>query len=336
MTASNQTGFTSNTTTTTNNNNNSSISGNMNNDNNTMIFIVATIIFALVIARVLAKYVLRGAGITSRHRHSALLIGLCGSGKTALFAQLIAQKRIKTRTSMKANRAVMTLRSKHSITNNGKQEDDSTDNKLTKTVSNTNTNTAAVGAPVEVVDYPGHRRLRDSLTSDLEEANKVILVVDTVTIQDDRQEGAQALAELVVSVFTSPAFYGVKRVLVACTKRDELTSYSAKAVKKILEAEITRCIATRRGDVQSLDSIVNASGIAVGRKKNKSGASGRNNNSNLSRGGKVHELLLGESGKFTFDDFPVPVVFVDVSSYVSPTEHPFNVEAVREFVDEKI
>ncbi|KAH9588862.1 Signal recognition particle receptor [Trypanosoma melophagium] len=302
-----------------------------------MIFLVATVIVALVIARIIAKYVLSGVGITSRHRHTVLLIGLCGSGKTTLFAQLIAQKRITTRTSMKPNRAVMTLRSKHSITNNG-EHNFSADNESTRTVSTTTTTatTTTVGSPVEVVDYPGHRRLRESLTSDLEEANKVVLVVDSVTIQDDRQEGAQALAELVVSVFTSPAFYGVKRVLVACTKRDELTSYSAKAVKRILEAEVTRCLATRRGEVQSLDSIVNASGLAVGRRKNKSGGGVSNSNSSSSRVGKVHELLLGESGKFTFDDFPIPVVFVDVSSYVLPTEHPFNVEVVREFVDEKL
>ncbi|KAF5219987.1 hypothetical protein ECC02_006996 [Trypanosoma cruzi] len=285
-----------------------------------LFFGIVTVIVALFIARFISRYVFGAIGVYSRHRHTLLLIGLCGSGKTALFAQLVAQKCVSARTSMQPNRAVMTRRQ---LSSHKEEEEEESSFSAPSRFSN------GANASQVVVDFPGHRRLRDSLLSAVEEAMSVVVVVDAVTIQDDRQEGAQALAELIFSVFTSSAFYGVQRVLVACTKRDELTSYSAKAVRKLLEAEITRFVTSRRGDLQSLDSILNSARVVVGHKKSKfagGGDSGR-------RDGIAHQLSLDESGKFTFDKFPVPVHFADVSSVVDPARHPFNVEPVWEFVE---
>ncbi|ESL07697.1 hypothetical protein TRSC58_04610 [Trypanosoma rangeli SC58] len=284
-------------------------------------FVVASIIFSLIIAGLIVRYLFGTRGASSRHRHTLLMVGLCGSGKTTLFAQLVARKCVSTRTSMEPNRAAMKRRAVLSGTEKG-------------VPSSAAPSMFANGADasVVVVDFPGHRRLRESLLPALEEAKNVVVVVDAVTIQDDRHEGAQALAELLLSVFTSSAFYGVQRVLVACTKRDELTSYSAKAVRKLLEVDITRCITSRQGDLQSLDNILNSAGVAVGRSKNNSG-SGRSSGSTDCR---AHQLSLGDAGKFTFDTFPVPVQFVDVSSMVDPSRHPFNVEAVWDFVEGRI
>ncbi|KEG07584.1 signal recognition particle receptor subunit beta [Trypanosoma grayi] len=293
---------------------NESSTGNVSIDSsssNTNVFIfLVTLFIALIFGRFIAQRLWSVTGISGRHRHTLLLLGLCGSGKTTLFAQLVANKRISARTSMQPNRAAMAERLAE-----GSGVDDS---------SAYSPSVAAANSNIVVVDFPGHRRLRESLAPALENARDVVFVVDAVTIQDDRHEGAQALAELVVSVVTSPEFYGVQRVLVACTKRDELTSYSAKAVRKLLEAEITRCVATRRGGVQSIDSIVNSAGVAVGRKAHKAGGS---------NGGYAHELFLGESGKFSFDAFPVPVQFADVSSLAEPGQHPFNVNPVRDFAE---
>ncbi|PBJ79156.1 signal recognition particle receptor subunit beta [Trypanosoma cruzi] len=285
-----------------------------------LFFGIVTVIAAFFIARFISRYVFGAIGVYSRHRHTLLLIGLCGSGKTALFAQLVAQKCVSARTSMQPNRAVMT---RSQLSSHKEEEEKESSFSAPSRVSN-GANTSQV-----VVDFPGHRRLRDSLLSAIEEAMSVVVVVDAVTIQDDRQEGAQALAELIFSVFTSSAFYGVQRVLVACTKRDELTSYSAKAVRKLLEAEITRFVTSRRGDLQSLDTILNSDRVVVGHKKGKFAGGGDSSR----RDGLAHQLLLDESGKFTFDNFPVPVRFADVSSVVDPARHPFNVEPVWEFVE---
>ncbi|RNF02161.1 signal recognition particle receptor subunit beta [Trypanosoma rangeli] len=284
-------------------------------------FVVATVIVSIIIAGFIARCLFGSRGASSRHRHTLLMIGLCGSGKTTLFAQLVARKCVSTRTSMEPNRAAMKRRAVLCSTDKG----------VFPSVAPSMLGNG-VDASVVVVDFPGHRRLRESLLPALEEAKNVVVVVDAVTIQDDRHEGAQALAELLLSVFTSSAFYGVQRVLVACTKRDELTSYSAKAVRKLLEVDITRCITSRQGDLQSLDNILNSAGVVVGRSKNNSG-SGR---SSCGRDCRAHQLSLGEAGKFTFDAFPVPVQFVDVSSMVDPSRHPFNVEPVWDFVEGRI
>ncbi|PWU99453.1 hypothetical protein C4B63_9g305 [Trypanosoma cruzi] len=224
-----------------------------------LFFGIVTVIAAFFIARFISRYVFGAIGVYSRHRHTLLLIGLCGSGKTALFAQLVAQKCVSARTSMQPNRAVMT-RSQLSSHKEEEEEKESSFSAPSRVSNGANTSQV-------VVDFPGHRRLRDSLLSAIEEAMSVVVVVDAVTIQDDRQEGAQALAELIFSVLTSSAFYGVQRVLVACTKRDELTSYSAKAVRKLLEAEITRFVTSRRGDLQSLDTILNSDRVWWGTKR---------------------------------------------------------------------
>ncbi|RNF19711.1 signal recognition particle receptor subunit beta [Trypanosoma conorhini] len=285
------------------------------------VLVVASVIFALLLASFIARCVLGARGAASRRRHTLLLIGLCGSGKTTLFAQLVAQKRVSTRTSMEPNRAAMRRRTPASSTEKG-----------VSSPAAPSMFASGADASVLVVDFPGHRRLRGLLLPALEEAKNVVVVVDAVTIQDDRHEGAQALAELLLSVFTSSAFYGVQRVLVLCTKRDELTSYSAKAVRKLLEAELTRCIASRQGGLQSLDSILNSDGVVVGRSKNKPvggrGSGGRNR--------RAHQLSLGDGGRFTFDAFPVPVRFADASAMVDPARHPFNVDAVWDFVEGRI
>ncbi|EKF26655.1 hypothetical protein MOQ_009645 [Trypanosoma cruzi marinkellei] len=288
-----------------------------------LLFGIVTVIIALFIARFISRYVFGAIGVYSRHRHTLLLIGLCGSGKTTLFAQLVAQKCVSARTSMQPNRAIMTRRQLPS--HKEEKEEEKSSFSSPSRVSN------GANASQVVVDFPGHRRLRDSLLSAIEEAMSVVVVVDAVTIQDDRQEGAQALAELIFSVFTSSAFYGVQRVLVACTKRDELTSYSAKAVRKLLEAEITRFVTSRRGDLQSLDTILNSARVVVGQKKSKFAVGGGSSSSR--RDGPTHQLSLDESGKFTFDNFPIPVHFADVSSVVDPARHPFNVEPVWDFVE---
>lgn len=267
-----------------------------------MLLIAVTIIVALLVAYYISTLFSAVRGTTRRRSRSVLLVGLTGSGKTTLFAQLVARKRVEVRTSMEPNRGVM---------------------RLASAAENEDPTAGSESSGVTIIDFPGHRRLRESLMRALEEVKKVVFVVDAVTIQDPH-EGAEAVAELIVAVLSSTEFFGVESVLIACTKRDELTSYSAKAVQKLLEKEITHCLSTRHGGVQRLESIVNASGVAVG-----SGNKSRRNAA--THGCRAHELSLDEARKFSFANFQVPVQFVDISSFVGPEDQVYNVEPVREF-----
>lgn len=204
-------------------------------------------------------------GLT-RPRTLHLLAGLVGSGKTAMLARLLGNPgpaALETVSSMAANRAV-------------------------------------VGG-VPLVDYPGHRRLRREIFSVLEEAKKLVLVVDSETIQDDRDEGAQALSELVVDLFQSKAFKGVGSVLFACTKQDKVTSFKAVAVRRFLEKEITLQLSTRSGTVGSIGAIQNV--------KTK-----ETRESIAAKADDACALFLNADGKFLFDDMAMPIKFVEVSS----------------------
>ncbi|EPY38978.1 signal recognition particle receptor subunit beta [Angomonas deanei] len=172
-----------------------------------------------------------------------------------------------------------------------------------------------------IVDFPGHRRLQGNLWEALAEAKKVVVVIDSITIHDDHQEGAGALAALLFSLLQSPEFIGVQQVVFACSKRDELTSYTAKAVQKLLEAAMTRTIESKQGDIGSVDRVVDGKGTVIQRK-----ATGNRRSLNLEC----------ENGKFSFQSFGdscrVPISFVEVSANPNPGEHKFNTQPLVEFI----
>lgn len=224
--------------------------------------------------------------------NAAMLIGLCGSGKTSLFLRLTspaeANSLPETNTSMRPNKGIFRGEGGHSNT---------------------------------IVDYPGHRRLRgDGLYATLQESKRLIVVVDAITIQDVHTEGAQAVADLLYDVLQSNAFDGVQSVLVACNKRDDVTSFSAKAVRRLLETEITRQISTRSAAVGSVDKVTSASGQVT-----------QNTRRGLNPSDRSDECLLmvQANGKFTFDDLRVPAQFIDVSAV---GDELYNTEGVKAFI----
>eukprot|EP00796_Vickermania_ingenoplastis_P010570 gene10570-7340_t len=244
-----------------------------------------------VIAAVLALLVVLHrcglfGGSTAPRRTAVLLMGLPSSGKTCLFAQLTRGEEVQTCTSMELNEGTVTVGG------------------------------AAGGSQkvVHLIDHPGHRRLYPSLLNALQRAIKVVIVVDAVTIHDDRHEGAAAVAELLHRFIQTPEFYGVREVLVACTKRDEITSFSSTAVKKLLEAAMATCIQSRRGELSHVDEVLDAKGVVVGKRGAATGHSS---------GGRHFQLEMGEHNNFAFDQhMPIPVRFVDVSSF--PQSQPSN------------
>lgn len=170
-----------------------------------------------------------------------------------------------------------------------------------------------------LIDHPGHRRLFPSLLRSLRRACHVVLVVDSITLHDDRDDGVAAIAELLYRTIQSPEFYGVQSMLIACTKRDECTSYSSKAVRKLLEAAITTCIHSRRGELGKVEQVIDGKGEVVKR---------LSDDRHARKGDGTHHVLSlgGEGGKeeeedeedktFSFhaSSFPIPVFFADISS----------------------
>lgn len=211
----------------------------------------------------------RSTLLNSVPRRNVVLIGLPGAGKTSLLLKLAdagARDPLKSQTSMEPNITTVRVSDSKELT---------------------------------LVDCPGHQRLRHKLFDAVEAATTVVVVVDSVTIQDDHTQGAQALAGLLFDVLQSKAFYGVKKLVIACSKGDEITSFSSKAVRRYLEAEMGRTIATRAGAVGTLRGEI---------KRNVRGAT---QNSSLCEEGILY--LSEDTKKFSFDTLNCPVTFVDCS-----------------------
>ncbi|CUG22145.1 signal recognition particle receptor beta subunit, putative [Bodo saltans] len=234
--------------------------------------------------------------------NAAMLIGLCGSGKTSLFVRLTTA----AATQDDGTAAILPETNTSMQPNKGVYRSDTT------------------GSNHTIVDYPGHRRLRgDGLYATLQESKRLVVVVDSITIQDVHTDGAQAVADLLYDVLQSNAFDGVESVLFACNKRDDVTSFSAKAVRRLLETEITRQITTRSAAVGSIEKVTSAAGqVAKGTKRGGGGTPSDRSDECV--------LVAQANGKFSFDALRVPVQFVDVSAVGDDT---YNFEGVKTFVE---
>lgn len=254
--------------------------------------IVGAVVFGAALYVFLRKTRVGGAAAAvvgiKKPRTLNSLIGLTGAGKTALFLRLIGKTFRPTNSSMTMNRF---------------------------SIPDSNGEILA--------DIPGNRRQRNALLEILHETKRLVVVVDSITIQDDRNAGVQALAELLCDAFQSAGFSGVKGVLFACTKRDDLTSFSSKAVRRFLETEMARELKTREAAVGTLHNV-------AGVKAAKSSA--------ISAKDDVL-LYVREDGKFSFDDVCVPCTFADVSAVGDAgaaegcdSNDVFGFEVVRKFV----
>lgn len=292
----------------------------------TVIGIVGGLLLLLFVFRC---FLLRGRGSQPK-RDAVLLIGLPGSGKTTLFTLLTSGVLVSTCTSMTANKGYVHYpevattpsscdpekssggdgsgASSHSALLSSENGAENSVEKEKKSKSDAAWIASAKHKKTLLVDHPGHRRLFPSLLLSLRCARHVVLVVDSITVHDDREEGVAAIAELLYSIISSSAFYGVKSVLIACTKRDDISSYSSKAVKKLLEGALTTCIRTRRGELGKVEQVIDGKGVVVG----KCAVGGR---VGVEKGGGRHHILtLGEDETFSFDSSSLPFSFVDISS----------------------
>lgn len=148
-----------------------------------------------------------------------MLAGLPGSGKTVLFYQLReGSSHQGTVTSMDPNEDTFVLHSE--TTKRGKFK------------------------PVNLIDVPGHSRLRPKLDEYLPQAAGLVFVVDAVEFLPN----VRAAAEYLYDILTKASV--IKRkipLLMVCNKSEKVTAHSKDFIRKQLEKEIEKLRASRTG-----------------------------------------------------------------------------------------
>ena len=223
---------------------------------------IATAVLGLLVAYFFYSWLIGrggagGSGSGSLPRTTLVLCGPSASGKTTLFQALVEPERPRkpTHTSMKVNAAWAVVPAG-----------------------------AKAMRRFEVVDCPGHLRLFDLTLDAFRSAKVICIVVDGVRVQDEHG-GAASLASMLMTVLTAKETLGA-RIVVACNKRDEISSFSSRALQKLTEKELKQRLAQR-----------SSGGVAAGSEKLK----------------KSETLTLDENGEFDWDQCPRQIVFCDIS-----------------------
>ncbi|CAK4406921.1 unnamed protein product [Aphanomyces euteiches] len=192
------------------------------------VYAVAGVVLLLLVAFII-KLAASGSGPRGK-RDVILLLGPCGSGKTALFHRLRdGAVSVETVTSMKETMETFPL------------HDEETAN-------------------VSVLDFPGHERLRSQAPQFYPIAKKIVFIVDATTVSDPLQ--VRKAAEFLFDIFTHPKLNdnGIP-VLIACSKADQATAAAPSRIQLLLEAELTQLKGTRA----SLDTQDDDESIPLGR-----------------------------------------------------------------------
>jgi len=184
-----------------------------------------------------------------------LLCGTCDSGKTTLLGQLLHDKPIETYTSMKENTGSLALPGKK---------------------------------PVNIVDIPGHERLREAVLDQYAgSARGIVFVVDSNTISKQIRD----TTEFLFNILSKPVIYAARpRVMIACNKQDIGLAKGAAAIQGLLEKEMNALRISHSNRLEGTD------------------------------GEGVDHVFLGKPGKdFVFQDLNMKVEFTEISAQQNDT-----------------
>jgi len=156
-----------------------------------------------------------------------LLLGQCGSGKTALFFQMRDQVEVQSVSSLKPQRDTLQL-------DVGKEV-----------------------IPVDVMDYPGHQRLRGKLTEFISEARCIIYMLDS----EDKQR-LKDVAENFYELLTNPELCDLHTpILLACNKVDLPGARTEKFILEEIEREIEQMRISRSATLEGQDQAESYLGV---------------------------------------------------------------------------
>jgi len=195
---------------------------------------------------------------SSSKANQILLLGICDSGKSLMYSQLILKSYHPTFTSMKENTGSYNLEGNKSF---------------------------------EVVDVPGHERLRVTCFDNLKSnARGIVFVVDSTTLQKELKDVAVFLYDIMTD---NVIFRRKTPILVACNKQDQLKAKGCQIVKSQLEKEMTIVRHTKQAALQTTDDSYQ-SNIYLGK----------------------------EGGDFKFSDLKWRIDFVDCTAGSTKSEKP--------------
>lgn len=160
----------------------------------------------------------------------ALLLGQCGAGKTSIFFRLRDGEEVQTVSSLKPLKDTFQLRP---------QED------------------AETFGPIEVVDYPGHQRLRGKVAEILKDARCILYVVDS----EDKQR-LKDVAENLYEILTHPDILELHTpILLACNKVDLATARPDKFILDEIDREMEQMRLSRAATLEGQDQADSYLGI---------------------------------------------------------------------------
>mmetsp|Transcript_44453 Transcript_44453/g.102744 ORF Transcript_44453/g.102744 Transcript_44453/m.102744 type:complete len:259 (-) Transcript_44453:127-903(-) len=184
--------------------------------------------FAILVLGYLGLQILQGfARSLLRTRRGqgnlALILGQCGSGKTTVFFRLRNRdEEVQTVSSLKPLRDAIQLQ-------RGQESEPF--------------------GPVEVVDCPGHQRLRGKAAELLKEARCIIYVIDS----EDKQR-LKDVAEHLYELMTHPEVLELRTpMLLACNKCDLPSARSEKFIVDDIEREIEQMRVSRAATLEGQD-----------------------------------------------------------------------------------
>lgn len=152
-----------------------------------------------------------------------LILGQCGAGKTALFFRLRDNEEVQTVSSLKPLRDTVNVQAEE-------QEE--------------------FPKPIEMVDCPGHQRLRGRAAELLKQARAIIYMVDA---QDKMK--LKDVAEHLYELMTSKELNDLHiPLLLACNKTDVSTARSEKFILEEIDREIERMRISRGASLQGEDA----------------------------------------------------------------------------------
>mmetsp|Transcript_29106 Transcript_29106/g.66970 ORF Transcript_29106/g.66970 Transcript_29106/m.66970 type:complete len:259 (-) Transcript_29106:107-883(-) len=149
-----------------------------------------------------------------------LLLGQCGSGKTTLFFQLRDQEEVKTVSSLKSFQDKIRISAGEELI-----------------------------AVVDVIDFPGHTRMRARAAELLKEARCVVYLVDA----EDKQR-VKDVAEHFYELFTNPVMSSLRiPMLLAYNKTDLPSARPDKMILQEIEREIEQMRTSRAATLEGQD-----------------------------------------------------------------------------------
>jgi len=161
----------------------------------------------------------------------ALILGQCGAGKTAMFYRMRDQEEVQSVSSLKAQRDTFKI-----------QVGEGSDEVL---------------GPLEVVDYPGHARLRTKAAELLPQARCIVYVVDS----EDKQR-LKDVAEHLYELLTDPEVNELHTpILLACNKSDLSTARTEKFIVEEIEREMEQMRVSRTAALEGQDSAESYLGV---------------------------------------------------------------------------